>query len=171
MLKSRLAVILLILLTLGGCATARKWDGKDPNFQLTNEAARQELDNYTFREEGIFSQYEGFKMGPQERLYSLSSLEPMMKRVTPATSESVATIQRGLKLNKIVGWTSLAFLVAGSMLQDDLQVMLLGAGGFGAAWWAGRNTWLRWQLTKIGPAYNDELESRFAPRFSWIKQF
>lgn len=163
-------LFMLLLLTIS-CTTARKWDGKDPDLTLTGEAARQELDNYTFKEEGLFSQRTGFRMGPLETLYSLDSIAPMMKRVTPAKTEKIETIQRGLKVNKAVGWTSLALLVAGSMLQDDLQMTLMSIGGFGALWWAGRDTWLRWQLTTLSPQYNDELATRFAPRFSWNKQF
>jgi len=163
---------LLLLLCLGvSCTTTRKWDGPDPNFTLSGEAARQELDRYTVVENGLTSQRQGFYMGPRQQLYSFESLTPMMKRITPETADRAAHIQRGFKLNRIVGWTSLAMLVAGSMVQDDLQMGLLSLGGFGAVWWAGRDTYLRWQLTKISPSYNDELQSKFAPRFSWIKHF
>lgn len=161
----------LILFVSVSCTTTRTWDGPDPNFTLHGEPARQELDHYTLREDGFFHQRQGFYMGPRERLYSLESLTPMMKRVTPETAQTASRIERGFKLNRIVGWTSLALLVAGSMVQDDLQVTLVGLGGTGAIWWAGRDSWLRWQLTKVSPAFNDELQSKFAPRFSWNKQF
>lgn len=163
--------LLFLLALTASCTTARKWDGKDPNLNHTGEAARQELDNYTFKEDGLLTQRSGYRMGPLETLYTLESLAPMMKRVAPQQVDKIETIQRSLKVNKMVGWTSLALLVAGSMLQDDLQVTLMGVGGFGALWWAGRDTWLRWQLTTLSPGYNDELANRFAPRFSWNKQF
>ena len=151
---SRLGLLTLLFWFATSCTTTRQWDGADPNFNLHGESARQELDNFTLKEDGLLTQRQGFYMGPREQLYSLTSLKPMMERITPDTATKVSKIERGFKLNKIVGWTSLALLVAGSVMQDDLQVSLLALGGAGTVWWASRDTWLRWQLTKISPALN-----------------
>lgn len=171
MVELKHLALLLMAFLLGACATAQRWDGTDPNFQLSGEAARQELDLYTFKEEGFLKQREGFHMGRHSTLYTLDSLAPMIERQAPEASERVSTVQRGLKLNRKVGWVSLALLLAGSLMQDDLQTALVGLGSVGAVWWAGRDSYLRWQLTKVAPLYNEELQSKFAPRFSWIKHF
>lgn len=160
-----------LLLVLGACATAHKWDGQDPDLKLSGEPARQELDRYSFKRDGFFQQGDGFHVGTTHSFYTLDSLAPMMARTTPETHQDVARIQRGFALNRIVGWTSLALFSLGSLLDGTPHDALIGAGLLGGAWWAGRDCYLRWQLTKISDKYNDELADRFAPRFSWVMPF
>lgn len=160
----------LCLILLGGCA--HRWEGDKPNFKLSGEAARQEIDAFSFYQETVFTQKGGYRVGPSERLYSFESLYPMIKEATPEIASDAWDIRKARSQNRLLGLGSLLVFFLGSTLPGDAERHTMQLAGLaGAAIWVGREAWIHWQMVQLAPAYNQELQNRFAPRLTFSRRF
>lgn len=160
-------IILSILLLSTGCVSNYK--GPPPNFDLTGESAKAEVERFKFRE-GYWSQHpNAFTMGSEEETYFTSSLEPIISEVSP---KSMQVIQNSKKW-EYIQWVTLGAALAmlaielndddGKSFTQDQSTLYYSLLGISVG-----SSYVRLSfISKAAKQYNRDLESRFVPTISF----
>jgi hypothetical protein len=162
---------------IAGClllqACASTYRGPDPDFSLTGAAAVAEAGKFEL-DETIHLEGRGswFEMGPKKDWYTVSSLRPMIARVSP---EAESTISRARKWRVaeyaavLVGAAALTV----AALDDDRRtanpVCVVGLMTLGAA--AGFNWKYGSLLSTAASEFNHDMRHRFTPALSFNYTF
>ncbi len=155
--------ILCVLQLATGCVS--KYKGPPPNFELTGESAKLEVEKFRFRE-GYWSQYpNGFTMGPEAKTYFTSSLEPVIAEVSP---QAMRVIEKSKKW-EYLEWATLSAALAmlmievtdddGDFFTQDQTILYYSLLGISIG-----SSYVRLSfMSQAAEQYNRDLGARFTP--------
>jgi hypothetical protein len=153
---------------LVGCASVYK--GPEPNLELKGAEGQLEYTKFKLRETFWHQSAQAYQMGPDQKLYTVASLRPVLQKVSP---ESVERIDNSLWYTQVgVGLLVGAVVILGLQIANPVNYSntglnvayfaLIGASvGFSFARIA--------QFEDAARDYNRNLKSKLAPDFamSW----
>src|SRR4051812_21028886 len=108
--------LLLSVCMITGCAST--YEGKGPDYTLTAEAAKFEIENFSMNHSFFRHTATAVEMGPKSTLYTVSSLKPLIAHVSFDASE---------KFENAGSWFLASWLLLGIAVG-----VFLGASGTGS---------------------------------------
>ena len=166
---NRSTVFMVFLFLLQGCATT--YQGPAPNLSLTGIPAQGEIKKISFME-GYWAQGSGFKMGPEERRYTVESVQPFVQKVSPAAIEKLDSAQNYLRAGRIaIGVGDVALLLAIFAANSQSQQVLVPLFLVGIGTGAGLEIKAFSEFSSASEQYNKDLRQKLSPSMAFNFDF
>lgn len=146
-----------------GCVSTYK--GEPPNFVLTGNAAKAEIEKFKFKE-GYWVQGPSYMtMGPDENRYYLDSLAPVIDKTSPKASQTIKKADIWRRVQFATLGAALVLLAAELIKNDDKFFSTEQSIGYYSL--VGTSIGMsfvriHW-ISEAAEQYNRDLEKRFTP--------
>lgn len=152
-----------------GCASP--YTGPEPNFSLRGKAAEQEAEQFKLND-NFWDQAYYFEMGPGHNKYTVSSLQPIMEKVSP--SAAAKTHKAGILSEAAVASLGIAIAaLLGIHTTSDVktQSALTTAFFIGDGTALGLAIYRDIELNSAAKEYNQDLRHKLTPTVGMNFQF
>lgn len=160
--------LLLPILFLWGCSSYR--DIGKPDQSLKGEAAKQEVDRFSLWSKSYLSLNTNLQMGPKAKSYSLESVSPVIKEISPGSVEKLKKFESIDKTK----WN--IFITAGTLFvlsfvnpNQNQKSQLKWAAIIFETIGISIHLYQINEIRQIPRIYNHDLNEIFFPSISWSK--
>jgi hypothetical protein len=162
--------LIILSVILISCSSHRKID--KPNFELRQEAARQEIDRFALWSKPYLSVHSDFEFGPKAKRIAYAEAAPLIREVSPRSKTYLDRYEKW-QMRK---WLALTFsgvsYLLGSMNPNEvqkkqMQIFAVISGSYGL----GIHFYQIHQLRQVPPRFNKDLNEKFFPTLNWSSSF